>query len=149
MHGLNEGQQAWRFWPIWLIYNTIWDNAISKPAWKFGEPKWNPYWAIVLTSSSGTNHVLNKHEASNIGFIMVHGLNEGQQAWRFWPMWLIYNTIWDNAISKPSWKFGEPKWNPYWVIMLTSSSGTNCVLNEHEYVDKYGSFAIPSEIVPW
>ena len=31
--------------------------------------------------------------------------------------------------------------------MLTSSSGTNCVLNEHEDVDPYGSFAIPSEIM--
>ena len=49
---------------------------------------------------------------------------------------------------KPSWKFGEPKWNPYWVIVLTSSSGSNYVLNEHEDVDQYGSFAISSEIMP-
>ena len=33
--------------------------------------------------------------------------------------------------------------------MLTSSSGTNYVLNEHEDVDQYGSFAIPSEIIPY
>ena len=31
--------------------------------------------------------------------------------------------------------------------MLTSSSGTNYVLNEHEDVDQYGSFSIPSELV--
>ena len=46
-----------------------------------------------------------------------------------------------------SWKFGESKWYPYWVIVLTSSSGTNYVPNEHEGVDQYGSFSIPSELV--
>ena len=49
---------------------------------------------------------------------------------------------------KLSWKFGESKWNPYWVIVLTSSSGTNYVPDEHEDVDENGSFAIPSEIIP-
>ena len=48
---------------------------------------------------------------------------------------------------KLAWKFGESKWNPYWVIVLTSSSGTNYVLNEHEGVDQYGSFSIPYELV--
>ena len=48
---------------------------------------------------------------------------------------------------KPSWKFGESKWYPYRVIVLTSSSGTNYVPNEHEGVDQYGSFSIPSELV--
>ena len=48
---------------------------------------------------------------------------------------------------KLSWKFGESKWYPYWVIVLTSSSGTNYVPNEHEGVDQYGSFSIPSELV--
>ena len=33
--------------------------------------------------------------------------------------------------------------------MLTSSSGTNYVPNEHEGVDQYGSFAIPSDIMPY
>ena len=28
---------------------------------------------------------------------------------------------------KLSWKFGGSKWYPYWVIVLTSSSGTNYV----------------------
>ena len=49
---------------------------------------------------------------------------------------------------KLSWKFGESKLYPYWVIVLTSSSGTNYVPNEHEGVDQYGSFAIPSEKIP-
>ena len=47
---------------------------------------------------------------------------------------------------KPSWKFGEPKWNSYWVIVLTSSSGTNYVPNEHEDIGQYGSFSIPFEL---
>ena len=44
-------------------------------------------------------------------------------------------------------KFGESKWYPYWVIVLTISSGTNYVPNEHEGVDQYGSFSIPSKSV--
>ena len=48
---------------------------------------------------------------------------------------------------KLSWKFGESKWYPYWVIVLTISSGTNYVPKEHEDVDQYGSFSIPSELV--
>ena len=31
--------------------------------------------------------------------------------------------------------------------MLLSSSGTNYVPNEHEDLDQYGSFSIPSELV--
>ena len=31
--------------------------------------------------------------------------------------------------------------------MLTSSPGSNYVLNEHEDVDQYGSFAIPPDIM--
>ena len=49
---------------------------------------------------------------------------------------------------KLSWKFGESKRYPYLVIVLTSSSGTNYVPNEHESVDQYGSFTIPSKIMP-
>ena len=48
---------------------------------------------------------------------------------------------------KLPWKFGESKWNPYWVIVLTSSSGTNYVPNEQEGVDQYGSFALPSNLM--
>ena len=61
---------------------------------------------------------------------------------------LQYGTIQDNAMLKLSWKFGESKWYPYWVSVLTSSSGTNYVPNEYEGVDQYGSFTIPSEIMP-
>ena len=30
-----------------------------------------------------------------------------------------------------------------------NSTGSNYVLNEHEDVDRFGSFAIPSEIMPY
>ena len=33
-------------------------------------------------------------------------------------------------------------------IELTSSSGTNYILNEHEDVDQYGPYAIASDIMP-
>ena len=33
--------------------------------------------------------------------------------------------------------------------MLTSSSGTNYVPNEHEDIDQYSSFKIPSKIMPY
>ena len=55
----------------------------------------------------------------------------------------------DNAMLKLSWKFSESKWNPYWVIVLTSSTGTNYVTNEHADLDQFGSFAIPSKIMPY
>ena len=48
---------------------------------------------------------------------------------------------------KLSWKFGESKLNPCWVIVLTSSPGINYVPNEHEDTDQYASFTIPSELV--
>ena len=50
---------------------------------------------------------------------------------------------------KLSCKFGELEWNPCWLIVLTSSSGTNYGLNEQEDFDQYGSFTIPSEIMPY
>ena len=31
--------------------------------------------------------------------------------------------------------------------MLTSSSGTNYVPNEHDDIDQYGSFALPSDLM--
>ena len=34
-------------------------------------------------------------------------------------------------------------------MVLTSSTGTNYVLNEHEDVNQYGSFAKPSKIMPY
>ena len=45
--------------------------------------------------------------------------------------------------------FGESKWNTYWAIVLTNSTATDYVLNEHEAVDQYGSFAIAFEIIPY
>ena len=34
-----------------------------------------------------------------------------------------------------SCKFDESKWHPYWLIMLTTSSGINYVPNDHEAFD--------------
>ena len=98
-----------------LIY-TIYDYAISELSWKFVESKWNPCWFIVLTISSGTDYVPNKHED-------VDPCDPYAKPSEIIPM------------LKPSWKFGESKWNHYWLIALTSSTGTNYVLNEHEDVD--------------
>ena len=36
----------------------------------------------------------------------------------------------------------------YWVNMLTSSSGTNYVPNEHEDFSQYGPYVILSEVLP-
>ena len=83
----------------------------------------------MLTNSSGTNYVLNGHE------------DVDQYDSYAVPSKII------NSMLKLSWKFGESKWYPYWVIVLTSSSGTNYVLNEHEDVDQYGSFSIQSKLV--
>ena len=54
----------------------------------------------------------------------------------------------DNGMLQLSCKFDESKWNPYWVTMLMSSSGTDYFLNEHGDVDQYGPYAIPSEVMP-
>ena len=104
------------------------DNAMLKLSWKFGESKWKPYWVILLTSSSGTNYIPHEHE----------GVDQ-------YDSYAIPSQ--DNAMLQLSWKFGVSKWKPYWVILLTSYSGTNYILNEHEGVDQYGSFAIPSELM--
>ena len=64
-------------------------------------------------------------------------------------MWLIYKTIRDNAMLKLSWKIGELKWNPCWLIVLTSSTGTDYGLNEQEDFDQYGWFTIPFKIMPY
>ena len=39
---------AWRCWQIWLICNTIWENAMLKLFCKSGPLKWNPCWLIML-----------------------------------------------------------------------------------------------------
>ena len=110
--------------------NTIRDNAISKLSWKFGESKWNPYWVIVLTNSSGTNYVPNEH-----------GDVDQYDPYAY--------TIQDNAMLKLFWKLSESKWNPRCLVMLTSSAGTNFGLNEHEDFDQYGSFTIQSKIIAY
>ena len=78
-----------------------------------GKPKWNADWIIVLMmNSSSTNYAPSEHE----GF--------GQ-----YDQYAILSQ--DNAMLNLSCKFGEWKWNPYWVTVLTSSSVTNQVLNKH------------------
>ena len=47
-----------------------------------------------------------------------------------------------------SCKFGESIWNPFWLIMLTNSSDSNYVPNEHKDADQYDPHGVPSEILP-
>ena len=47
----------------------------------------------------------------------------------------IRNTIQDIAVLQLDGKFGESKWNRFWLIVLMSSSGSNHVLNEDEGFD--------------
>ena len=44
--------------------------------------------------------------------------------------------------------FYESKRNPFWIIILENSSGTNYTPNEHEYFDQYGQHVTPTEIMP-
>ena len=48
-----------------------------------------------------------------------------------------------------SCKFGESAHKLYSVIVLTSSSGTNHLLNDHEDLEPYGPYLIPSEMMPY
>ena len=43
-------------------------------------------------------------------------------------------------------KFGQSKWNHYWIRMLTSSASINCVLRE---VIKFNSFSRSAEMSSW
>ena len=52
-------------------------------------------------------------------------------------MTYICNTIQYNAILQMCCKFYESKWNPYWITLLTNSSGTNHVVNGHENCGQY------------
>ena len=54
---------------------------------------------------------------------------------------------WNNARLKLSCKFGESKCNPYSDIILTTSHGTNHVLDEHINFRQYGPYAMPSEMI--
>ena len=61
------------------------------------------------------------------------------------PMWPIYNTIRANALVQLWCNFCESKWNPYWISMFMNSSSNNYFLSEHEDIDQYGPYVMPSE----
>ena len=142
---------------------------------KFSESKCNPYWGIILTTLYGTNYVLNEHmyfsrygpysiPSDTVPWYSYPASLENQN-----PCWLnllrnSFDTLttlmsmkilismvhlqyhWENAMSQLSCKFGESKWNPYSPILLTSSSNTNYVPNEHAHFDQYDPFD-PSDIM--
>ena len=121
MHNISYG------FPRSAFFITSTKNAWLKLSCNFGESKWNPYWVVVLASSSGTNHVLNKHED-----VLA--------------IWTICDTTQATDVLQLFCKFGQSKWNLYWVIMLASSPGTNHVPNMHEDFDQCDPNAIPSDI---
>ena len=55
-------------------------------------------------------------------------------------------SIWDDVIIQLSCKFGTSAINTFWVIMLTISSGNNYVINKHEALGQYHTYAIPSKL---
>ena len=63
--------------------------------------------------------------------------------------WLFHKFHEINARLMLSYKSGESKWNPHWMIELVSSHGTNCILNEHEDFCHYDPYAIPFKMIPW
>ena len=46
-------------------------------------------------------------------------------------------------------KFGESIWNPYWLIVLTTSSDINYIRNEYGDADRYDPYAIPFEVMTY
>ena len=122
---LNE-HLAPKFYPTWPLHNTIWENIVIQLFCKFQESNWNPDWFIALMNSFDTYPQKKK--------------KNGQHA--------KYNTIPDNVTLQLSCKFGASIWNHFWLILLTRSSDSNHVPNEHEDVDQYNPYAIPSEIMP-
>ena len=99
---------------------------------------------IHIKSSSSTNHIVNEHDPYNkvfeimsftailqVWWIKMKSLLSYHvyefiwhklwpwQAWRFWPIRIICDTIQANAMLQLSCKFGESKWNLYWLIWLT------------------------------
>ena len=55
----------------------------------------------------------------------------------------------DDAMLLLCCKVGESKLNPYSAIVLTNSSGTDYVVNEHEHFGQYDLIKILSEVMPF
>ena len=113
----------------WIPQN----NARLQLSWKFGESKCNSHWDITLTTSHGTNYVLNEHihfsqhDPYAIWMILwysysasfknrtetwlIYCINELiwhlLYPWWSWPTWPKCDTILDNAVLQLSCMFDE------------------------------------------
>ena len=79
---------------------------------------------MALTSTTGTNYVLNEHE--DVDQCDTYAIPSEIMPCYSYPTSLVNQN----------------------EIMLTSSSGTTYVSNELQDADQYGSFTIPSKIMP-
>ena len=84
----------------------------------------------MLTSSSGTNCDLNENE--DVGQYRQYAIPSEVMPYYNYPASLVNQNE-----------------TPLHLIVLTTSSGTHYVLNKHEEFDQYGSFTIPSKIMPY
>ena len=91
-------------------------------------------WYPLKCHQTGPIHTLEVMHNINYGFL--HGV-------------FFMNSTKYYARLKLSCKFGEAKCNPYWDISLTTSHGTNYVLNENLDFSQHNPYAIPSEIILW
>ena len=102
-YALNEQEDFSQYGPH-MQYHLRKYHAVIPQA---GKPKWKVDWIIVLMrNSSSTNYACSEHE----------DLGQYDQC-------VIPSQ--DNAMLHVSCKFGERKWNPYGVTVLTSSSVAN------------------------
>ena len=89
------------------------------------------FWFIVLNNSSCTNYMLGKHK--DLG---QYGPYAIQPKVCYVSMWPLCNTAWKHPEVTVSYKFCGSAINLtcfvglHFKLMLTSSSGTNCALNE-------------------
>ena len=89
-------------------------------------PKWVRIWSILSSIIAKSDFVDTFRHSDILQSIQY------QHAWKLRAIWLIYNTICDNVMWQLSYKFDVSVLHHYWVIVLTSSSGTKYVLNGHK-----------------